>query len=90
MTATGGAMAPCPPDSDLMKAWTAYQERDDFKNSLYWATTDTKMRKERAQELGIDPSANIATSADRERNLKGLMWAAFMAGFEAAGGKVSF
>lgn len=87
---TDGAMTQCPPGSDLMKAWNAYQEKDDFKNSLYWATTDTKMRKERAQELGIDPADNVATSADREARAQGSMWAAFLAGFEAAGGKVRF
>lgn len=84
------AMTPCPPDSDLMKAWNAYQETEDFKNTLYWATTETKMRPERAEELGIDPLANRPTSEDRQRTATGSLWASFMAGFEAAGGKVTF
>jgi hypothetical protein len=81
------AMAPCPTDSDLMKAWNAFQDQDAFKDHLYWATTETKMRKGRAQELGVDPTSNAATSEDRERNLKGVMWGCFMAGFAAAGGR---
>jgi hypothetical protein len=84
------AMAPCPPDSELMKAWNAYQAKDEFKDTLYWTTTETKMRRERAQELGIDPAANVASTIDREQRAKGSLWAAFMAGFAAAGGKVSF
>lgn len=86
----GDVMTPAPADSDLMKAWNAYQETDDFKDSLYWATTETKMRKERAQELNVPPEANIANTVDRERMAKGSMWAAFITGFAAAGGKVSF
>lgn len=83
------AMTQCPPDHPLMKAWTAYQETDSFKDSLYWATTETVMRKERAQELGVDPTANVANAIQREQYAKGSMWAAFMAGFAAAGGKTS-
>lgn len=83
-------MAPCPPDSDLMKAWTSYQATDEFKDTLYWATTETLMRKERAQELNVSPEANVMNSVDREQRVKGQLWAAFMAGFGAAGGKVTF
>lgn len=85
-----GAMAPCPSDSDLMKAWNAYQETDDFKDSLYWASTDTVMRQERAQELGVQPDANVANSIQKEEHVKGALWAAFLRGFEAAGGQVRF
>jgi hypothetical protein len=87
---SSGAMAPCPVDSDLMKAWTAYQETEDFKNSVYWATTETRMRQERAEELNVPANANRATPYMREERAKGSLWAAFMAGFSAAGGKVSF
>lgn len=80
----------CPPDSDLMKAWTKYEDTEDFKTSLYWATTETVMRPERAEELKIDPTANQATPEHRKNYAKGAMWAAFMAGFAAAGGKVRF
>lgn len=84
------AMSPCPPDSDLMKAWEAYQATDDFKNSLYWATTDNRMRPERAEEVGLDPLANRITYEMRGERAKGSLWAAFMTGFGAAGGKTSF
>lgn len=84
------AMTLCPPDSDLMKAWNAYQETEDFKNTLYWATAETRMRPERAQEVGLDPTANVATPEMLVERRKGSLWAAFMAGFNAAGGKVRF
>ena len=87
---TDRAMAPCPPDSDLMKAWNAYQGTEDFKNTLYWATTENRMRPERAEELGVDPSANVASPDTRAERSKGSLWAAFTAGFAAAGGKTTF
>lgn len=83
-------MAPCPPDSDLMKAWTAYQQTSDFKNTLYWATTQTRMRQERAAEVGLDPTLNVVSDEMREERAKGSLWGAFMAGFGAAGGKTCF
>lgn len=83
-------MTQCPPDSDLMKAWTGYQETDDFKNTLYWATTRLRMRQERAAEIGLDPAANVVTDEVRQHYAVGSLWASFMAGFAAAGGKVSF
>lgn len=85
-----GPMTPCPAGSELMKAWTAYQETDDFKNSAYWATTETQMRQERAEEIGMHPLANKVTPEMRADRVKGSLWAAFMAGFGAAGGKVNF
>lgn len=87
---TESAMTPCPDDSDLMKAWKAYQATDDFKNSSFWANTSLKTRPERAVEIGLDPQANVATDEDRQRNVQGSLWAAFMAGFAASGGKVTF
>lgn len=83
-------MSPCPPDSPLMKAWEAYQATDDFKNTLYWASAETRMRPERAQELGLDPTANVATPEMLAERRKGSLWGAFMAGFNAAGGQTSF
>jgi hypothetical protein len=77
------AMQQCSPDSPLMKAWNAYQDSDAFKDNLYWATTSTIMREERAQELGILPEMNVATGIQREQRAKGCLWGAFMAGFNA-------
>jgi hypothetical protein len=79
------ANAPCPPDHPLMKAWTAYQETEDFNNSLYWATTQTLARQERADEHGVPPEANRITEEMRVQYAKGSLWAAFMAGFNAGG-----
>lgn len=83
---SAGAMAPCPPDSELMKAWNTYQASDDFKNSFKWVTAE--QRKPLVPQAGTD--ANVATDHNRDQWAQGSMWAAFMAGFAAAGGKVRF
>lgn len=74
------AMTPVPADHPLMKAWTAYQESDDFKNTFKWATS--------AILIAAEPSAPEANRVDpieqRERRAQGTLWAAFMAGFNAA------
>lgn len=62
---------PCPPDSPLMKAWTAYKETDDFKNSEKWA------------RLLV---VNNEQGYFAHPHLTGSMWAMFMAGWIAAGG----
>lgn len=82
--------SPCPPDSELMKAWGKYQETEDFKNSFLWAKSETTMRPERAAEIGIDPQANRATPEMRDQYVKGALWASFVQGFGAAGGKIRF
>ncbi len=79
-------MSPCPPESALMNAWNTHKGTDDFKNSIYWATTLFRMRAERAAEMGLDPNANVATGEMREQRAEGSLWAAFMAGWFAAGG----
>lgn len=84
------AMAPCPADSDLMKAWNAHKESEEYRNSFYWATTELRMRQECADEHGVPPEANRITPEIRQRNVEGSLWAAFLAGFSAAGGKVRF
>ncbi len=78
-----GAMQACPEDSDLMIAWRKYQASDAFKNTYYWATTETTMRPERAEEHGVDPQANQITDEQRRRYVEGSLWGAFMAGFHA-------
>jgi hypothetical protein len=80
------AMTPCPPDSELMRAWEIYQATDDFKNSFAWVTVN-----QRHLRVGPPlPGSNPVTTQDRDRWAMGSMWAAFMAGFEAAGGRTHF
>jgi hypothetical protein len=81
------AMTPCPADHPLMIAWKAYQETDEYKNSKHWALTIAPML-----QVG-DPEADrkrysLMPIEQREQHVQGSMWAAFMAGFAAAGGKV--
>lgn len=53
--------APVPKDHPVMKAWEAYRQSDDYRNSFKWASD--------------------------VQNRTGSMWAAFVAGYEAATGK---
>ena len=76
------AMAPCPPDSAIMKAWRAYQETESFKNSFGFVTTE--QRKE--LKPPPDPAANAVTDWHRDEWAKGSMWTAFMSGWLAAKG----
>jgi putative SOS response-associated peptidase YedK len=69
-----------------MKAWSAYQETDEFKNAFKWVTAEQR----RALPKFYDKEANAVTEEQRDQWAQGSMWAAFMAGFEAAGGKVRF
>lgn len=81
-----GPSTPAPKDSDLTKAWVAYQETEAYRNSKHWALVIAPM-----VQFG-SPSAvyEIMPLDQRERNVDGSLWAVFMAGFAAAGGKVSF
>lgn len=68
-----------PADHPLMKAWTAYQKNDEFKNSLMWATvTDYR-------QAGVDRPDGLHAISDvaREQHATGAMWASFERGFVA-------
>ena len=78
------AMALCPPDSLLMKAWEAYQATDDFKNSYNWATAAIKYA---VLPVPSDPTANRFTEEHYRQFVQGSLWAAFMQGWQAAGGQ---
>lgn len=79
------AQAPCPPDHPLMIAWKRYQETDDFKNSYKWATAGIEPPPIEQR----DPTANYPTADTYRQYVQGSLWAAFMAGFGAAGGRVT-
>lgn len=82
-----GAMAPCPPDSDLMRAWEQYKASEDYANSFKWATAAIQYADLPKPE---DPTANAWTHDHYRDFVQGSMWAAFMSGFAAAGGKTAF
>jgi hypothetical protein len=65
-----------------MKAWTAYQETENFKNSFKWVTAE--QRKPLVPQAGTD--ANTATDWNRDQWAQGSMWASFVEGWNAAGG----
>lgn len=84
------AMAPCPSNSNLMQAWDAYQATDDFKNSYSWATRyipdDDTADLERIRASGANP----VTKEMKINFVKGSLWAAFMRGWQQAGGADPF
>lgn len=83
------AMGPCPPDSDLMKAWNAYKGSEDYENSKTWAMRIAPF-VQHGSEAQKRQLFEIMPFEQRERHVDGSLWAAFMAGFAAAGGKTSF
>ena len=68
-----------PADHPLMKALTAYQESDEFKNSLMWATVTNYRQAGRDRPDGQQAISDI----QREQHAKGSLWAAFERGFLA-------
>lgn len=83
------ASAPCPADHPLMVSWKAYQETEDFKNSKHWAMNLIPMVQMGDPDGEKKRSYGIAPIEERERHIMGSLWACFMAGFAAAGGKAS-
>jgi hypothetical protein len=76
------AMAPCPPDSDLMKAWNAYQETEDFKNSKHWAMVIAPFVQV-GSEAEKTRMYEIMSLEQRERHVQGSLWACFVAGYKS-------
>lgn len=84
------AMAPCPPDSPLMKAWEAHKASEQYANSYSWATRyipeDDPSEIERIRQSG----ANAWTRAMKLQAVEGSLWASFSAAWAAAGGADPF
>jgi hypothetical protein len=84
------AMAPCPPDSELMKAWEAYKVSEAYANSYSWITRyipeDDPAEIERIRQSG----ANAWTRQNKLQAAEGSMWAAFVQGWNGAGGAPPF
>jgi hypothetical protein len=74
------AMQKCPDDHPLMIAWNAHQQTDEFKNTLKWAKSAILISTQ-----ATAPEANrVDPEEAREQRAMGTLWAAFMAGFNAA------
>lgn len=65
-------------DEPLMIAWEAYRHTDEYANSLKWAMT-----------ADLHMTASPGVQRLQHPHTEGSMWAAFMAGWIAAGGKVN-
>ena len=71
-------MQQVPADSPLMKAWEAYRETEDYKNSWNWAT------RQHGLENGPNGDRTRATDVQRGEWVKGALWASFVQGFQMA------
>lgn len=71
------AMAKVPDDHPLMVAWEAYRRTPEAANSDYWART-LKASEPVQGQIIIE-----------HLHLEGSLWAAFSAGFAAAGGNTT-
>jgi hypothetical protein len=73
-----------------MVAWKAYQQTETFQNNKHWALVIAQGRQLGAPE---DKTAayelRCVPLAQRDQSVMGALWGAFMAGYAAAGGKVS-
>lgn len=87
MSEQASISAAVPADHPMMVAWKAYQETDAFMNSLIWATALNY--SEAGAHRASDPDAPFS-GIQREQNAKGSLWAAFVEGWLAAGGKKPF
>jgi hypothetical protein len=70
-------MTPLPDDHPLMVAWDAYRATPEASASQHWAATLDVSKPMQGQIIVGHP------------HLVGALWAAFMAGYAAAGGKTS-
>lgn len=77
-------MSLVPADHPLMKAWEGYRATNEYQNSKRWALRiapmvspdDPDAERKRLSLMPID---------QREQHVEGSLWAAFSAGFTAAG-----
>ena len=74
-------MQKCPDDHPLMLAWKAYEASEDYANSYKWATAAIEHV---VLPIPKDPTANRYTHDSYRQFVQGSLWAAFMAGFNAA------
>lgn len=84
------AMAPCPKDSAIMQTWETYRTSEEYKNSRSWATRyipeDDPAELERIRLSGANPW----TREMKIQAVEGSLWAAFLHGWQEAGGSDPF
>lgn len=83
------AQAPCPEDHPLRKAWDAYKATWAFENSKGWAMQIAPMVQAGAPDADHWRRFEIMPFEQREHHVEGSLWAAFMEGYRAAGGKIT-
>jgi len=76
-------------DHPLKKAWDAYRATEDYANSKGWALQISPMVQVDDPDAERKRRHEIMPFDQRERHVEGTLWAAFLAGFSAAGGSVT-
>ena len=75
-------------DSDLAIAWDAYKASDSFQNSRKWALHIAPIVQSGDPDAELKRACELMPFEQRKRHVEGSLWAAFMAGWNAAGGKL--
>lgn len=79
------AMSPLPKDHPMMVAWEAHKATEDYANSLHWALRVMPMLQAGAPEAVTKADVcGLMPLEQRTRHVEGSMWAAFLAGWDAA------
>jgi hypothetical protein len=76
--------APVPLEHPLMQAWGSFRASPEFEQSSRWALRLAELRSGGVYQT----DDGLAPIEQRRFWVHGALWAAFCAGFAAAGGKV--
>lgn len=75
------AMAELPLSDPMRAAWEKYKATADYANSKHWALRVAPMFQVGEERAAV---CEMMPLEQRSRNVDGSMWAAFVAGYEAA------
>lgn len=81
-------MRKLPDDHPLMVAWNKYQDSEEFKSSKNWALQIAPLVQEGDPNAEHKHRFEIMPLHQRDQLVQGSLWAAFAAGYKAAGGKI--
>lgn len=83
--AEAAPMTECPMEHPLRKAWEAYKATSAFQNSKGWALQIAPIVQAGSPVAERQRRFELMPFDERERHVEGSLWAAFMAGYSAAG-----
>lgn len=72
-----------PADHPVMKAWAEYKASEAFANSMGWAMQISPMVQAGDPDGDAKRRFDLMPREQREAHVRGALWSAFVAGFEA-------